>query len=249
MRATSVALAAACLGVISAPAFAHFKLTSPSSATEQDGLTGDPQKSAPCGLSNDPNKADESTPTNVVSTLKAGSMVSITLTETITHPGHYRVALAQDPSGLPADPLVTPGGSPSSPCGTTIIDANPVLPLLADGQLKHTTSFGGKPQTIQVQLPPGMTCTNCVLQVVQFMSAHPLNNPGGCFYHHCARVNVTADGPQDAGVIAGDDAGTNPGGGGGGGCCDGAGHAGTSAFGVALVALVLAGQARRRRRG
>jgi MYXO-CTERM domain-containing protein len=36
----------------------------------------------------------------------------------------------------------------------------------------------------------GFTCQNCTLQVFQWMSNHGLNNPGGCFYHHCAAVNI-----------------------------------------------------------
>src|SRR5262249_21201381 len=98
---------------------------------------------------------------------------------------------------------------------------------------------------MQVKLPDGMLCTNCVLQVEQFMSNHGKNNPGGCFYHHCAIVNITADGPQDAGVaMGGDDAGTTPPSSSGGGVRtsgDGAG------FGrLLLVAAVAVGMARRR---
>src|SRR5206468_10473797 len=93
-------------------------------------------------------------------------------------------------------------------CGSVPVDANPTLPVLADGLFTHTASFNGRQQTAQVHLPPGMTCTNCVLQVIEFMSDHGLNNPGGCFYHHCSIGHITANGP-DAGVsTGGDDAGT-----------------------------------------
>jgi MYXO-CTERM domain-containing protein len=45
-----------------------------------------------------------------------------------------------------------------------------------------------------------MTCaSNCVLQVAEFMSDHGLNNPGGCFYHHCANITIQAGG-TDAGA-------------------------------------------------
>jgi hypothetical protein len=241
MSGTRTVLVAACLAVLSMPAYAHFKLNAPTSRSQQD-LIGSPQKSAPCGITDSPNVPDQSTPTNVVSTLKAGSTVTISIDETVFHPGHYRVALAQDIASLPADPPVTAG---STACGSTTINASPTLPLLGDGLLKHTSKFSGT-QTMQVQLPPGMTCTNCVLQVVQFMSNHGLNNPGGCFYHHCAIVNVTNEGPQDAGVVNPDADTVNPPGGGGGGCCSADGSARGS---VLLAAAVLAFLVRRVRRG
>ncbi|MEO8706227.1 MAG: SCE4755 family polysaccharide monooxygenase-like protein, partial [Kofleriaceae bacterium] len=208
--------------LVSSTASAHFKLNAPASRSQQDGLGG-PQKSAPCGLSDDSATADDSTPTNIVTPLMTGSMITVSINETIFHPGHYRVAIAQDIAGLPADPPVTAGGSPSTACGSTIITASPTMPLLADGELLHTSSFGAATtKTFQVQLPPGFTCTNCVLQVVQFMSNHVLNNPGGCFYHHCSVVTISDDAPAqpDAGATSGDDAGT-PGDDDGvsGGCC------------------------------
>jgi len=83
-----------------------------------------------------------------------------------------------------------------------------------------------------VTLPSNVRCTNCTLQVFQFMSQHALNVPGGCFYHHCATINVVA---PDAGVMP-VDAGTTGGGSAGGGMAStGGGMAstggGTSAFG------------------
>jgi hypothetical protein len=225
---------------------AHFLLNAPPSATEQDEF-GSPQKSAPCGLTDSPTNPDQSTPTGVVTTVRTGSTLTVRIRETIFHPGHYRVALAPTMAGLPANPTVTPG---ATPCGSTTIDATPDFPVLADGQLVHTSSFGSQERSFDVQLPAGMTCTNCVLQVTQFMSNHDINNPGGCYYHHCATVTITADAPMP-------DAGDGPGGGGddGGGCCGasrgaGAGAgAGAAAALAAMVLAVVALRGRRRRRG
>jgi hypothetical protein len=75
----------------------------------------------------------------------------------------------------------------------------PVFPVLADGVLVHTAPFSG-PQSFDVQLPAGMTCDHCTLQIIQFMSNHVLNNPGGCFYHHCATVNIQDVVVVDAGM-------------------------------------------------
>lgn len=231
-------LVASCI-VAAAPADAHFKLDSPASRSQQDGLGG-PQKSSPCGESDVTQGSDDSTPTNIVVELKAGGTVTVSITEMITHPGHYRVALAPDMASLPPEPTVTPGSGFA--CGSVPIDANPQPPVLADGLFVHTSSFNGVQQTAQVQLPAGMTCTNCVLQVIEFMGDHGLNTPGGCFYHHCSIVNITTAGP-DAGVSPAGDAGTTGGPGHAGGGCDVHGRPSS-----ALLALVVAASLIMRRR-
>jgi hypothetical protein len=201
---------------------AHFVLMTPQSWAQQDGY-GLPEKSAPCG------QADPGTtavPTNAVTGYKIGDTITITVNEAIFHPGHYRVALATDMASLPAEPAVTVG---STPCGSAAIESPATFPVLADDMLDHTAPFSAA-QSFQVQLPAGMMCSHCVLQVIEFMSDHPLNNPGGCFYHHCANVAITAQG-GDAGVTPPD----APVGGGGH-------HSGCSAAGgggLGLVVLVL----------
>lgn len=228
------------LGILlgtSSVAEAHFILNTPASATQQDEF-GTPQKSAPCGLSDTAGVPDESVPTGMVTMVRTGATLTISVRETIFHPGHFRVALARDRASLPADPPVAPGST--SPCGSTTINPAPTLPVLADGQLVHTSGLGNRDVTFDVQLPAGMTCNNCVLQVTQFMSNHALNNPGGCFYHHCATITIADDAPAP-------DAGTDPGGGDvEGGCCGTTRSAPASA---ALAALVLLFVAARRRRG
>jgi MYXO-CTERM domain-containing protein len=81
-----------------------------------------------------------------------------------------------------------------------------VYPVLADNVFEHTSPFTA-PQSVQIKLPEGVTCTHCVLQVIEFMADHGLNNPGGCFYHHCADISISADGGLD------DDGGAPPDGG------------------------------------
>ncbi len=87
------------------PAAAHFKLNSPASRTVQD-TSGSPQKSSPCGLSDTSATADNSTPTNAVTMVQTGSKLTVSINETIFHPGHYRVAIAQTMADLPVDPPV-----------------------------------------------------------------------------------------------------------------------------------------------
>ncbi len=181
-------------GLVAPSSFAHFQLKAPASWWSQDGL-GSPQKAPPCG------SEGGGSATNAVTTVQAGSTVTINIVETIFHPGHYRVVLGLNGQGdLPADPPVTSG---TTDCESTVIQQNPTFPLLADGKLVHTSAFSGA-QSFQVTIPPNVTCTNCVLQVAQFMSNHGFNNPGGCFYHHCAVLNVVSG---DGGVTPTTDAG------------------------------------------
>ena len=184
--------AAALFGIVSFadPAAAHFTLMEPASWNSQDAF-GNPQKLGPCG------SEAGGTPTGIVTAYQTGQTITVTIHETIFHPGHYRISLAlHDRSELPAEPTVTPGSS--TPCGTVPIQNPPVFPVLADGLFVHTAPMSG-PQTFQVPLPAGMTCTHCTLQVLEFMSQHPLNNPGGCFYHHCADISIQDVVVSDAG--------------------------------------------------
>jgi MYXO-CTERM domain-containing protein len=182
---------------------AHFVLTSPAASTEQNAL-GDPQKAPPCGDDN-----GSAVATGIVTTYQAGQTITVTIDETIFHPGHYRIALAvNDPSELPPEPIVTPG---ATACGSAPIDPAPVFPVLADGVFQHETAFT-EPQSIEITLPDDVTCTHCTLQIIQFMSNHALNNPGGCYYHHCAEIALE-EGPVAATSTSGDDAGSSDGGG------------------------------------
>lgn len=200
-------------------ASAHFHLDQPPAEYTQTSL-GDPQKSGPCGP-----VAEGGTETNMITSVMTGTSFTLTITETVTHPGHYRVAIAQTESDLPPEPAVTPG---TTACGSVPIDASPALPVLADGVFVHTKAFGG-PQSTQIQLPAGMTCTNCVVQVLEFMS----NHTAPCFYHHCAIVNVTDHPGADAGV-------DNP-----GGSDDGSCSSTRSASPLVLVALLAVCRRRR----
>jgi MYXO-CTERM domain-containing protein len=214
--------------LVPASANAHFVLQAPPAMYQQNGV-GDPQKSAPCGQA-DPMAT--AMPSNMITSFKAGETITITINETVTHPGHYRVALAEDDMmDLPADPEVTKG---TTACGTAAIMDPPVYPVLADGQLKHEKAFSGA-QSIMVKLPDDVTCEKCVLQVIEFMSSHGLNNPGGCFYHHCANIKITADGAGGSGGASG--GGPSKGGSGGvpasgGGGAGGSGGSGGTAAGA-----------------
>jgi hypothetical protein len=219
----ALAIAAACF-LVPASARAHFILQAPASWADQDS-SGLPQKSAPCGQA-DPGLT--ANPTGIVTPFAPGGTVTVTINETVTHPGHYRVALSTTgQSGLPADPTVTAVGTDQ--CGMAAVENPPVFPVLADGMLMHTAAFSG-PQSFTVTLPSDVTCTsNCVLQVIEHMSSHG----APCFYHHCADITIQAGGGGDAGPV---DGGTPPSG--SSGCALGGTR--TSAVGVLLMFGLLA---------
>jgi MYXO-CTERM domain-containing protein len=172
-----VSLAAAgAVCLVQGSSSAHFRLDAPP-ADHAQNAQGDPQKAEPCG--------GGTTPTGMVTAVQSGQTITINLEETIFHPGHYRVAIAQDPSQLPAVPDVTPG---ATDCGSVEIVDPPALPILADGMLLHDAPFSGA-QSFDVTLPEDFTCDNCTLQVVQFMS----NHGAPCFYYHCATVTVQSE--------------------------------------------------------
>jgi hypothetical protein len=167
---------------------AHFKLLEPASWIAENER-GDPQKSAPCGA--DP-KAEMS---KAVTPVKGGSLLHLKVTETIYHPGHYRVALAVNSRDeLPPDPMTFERTTEKGPRSVwAAIQSPPQLPVIADGLFQHYTR-PASPQTYEadVQLP-NIACPKCTLQVIQFMADHAYNQPGGYSYHHCADLQITAD--------------------------------------------------------
>lgn len=170
-----------------APSAAHFVLEAPPAVFEQNGV-GDPQLTGPCGDSG------AAVATGIVTPFASGETIDITINETITHPGHYRVAIALDGAELPPPPLVTPASG--GLCGTAVIQDPPVFPILADGVLEHTTALGA-PQTFSVTLPD-VTCERCTLQVIEFAS----HRDPPCFHYHCAEIRLPEPGAAAGGAAA-----------------------------------------------
>ncbi len=180
-------LAIGAAALTTSDAQAHFRLEAPAVMTEQNNL-GDPQKAYACG-----GGADAAL-TGDVTAYTAGDTITITIDETIYHPGHYRVALATgDVSELPPSPVVTP--TDQDDCAMTEIMNPPVYPVLADGMLLHDSAFDG-PQSFEVTLPEDVSCENCTLQILEFMSMHG----APCFYYHCATISIA---PSEGGDTSG----------------------------------------------
>ena len=190
-----ILLAAIAFAVFGTAARAHFVLVSPAASLVQNRL-GDPQKVAPCGgVSANPGRgtpANPGVPSGAITEIKGGTMFHLLVQETVFHPGHYRVALARTAAELPRDPMVTTKDTERGPWSVSAeIQNPPVAPVLVDGLFAHTERPAG---LVEADIPiPNITCTNCVLQVIQFMADHGKNPDGDYSYHHCAAVNITAD--------------------------------------------------------
>ena len=174
---------------------AHFVLVSPAANSVQNKL-GDPQKMGPCGgVSANPARgtpANLGVPSGAITEMKGGTNFHLLLSETVFHPGHYRVALARTASELPADPKVTTRDTEKGPWSVSAeIQNPPVAPVLADGLFAHTERPTGLMET-DIAIP-NINCKSCILQVIQFMAEHAKNADGDYSYHHCATVNITAD--------------------------------------------------------
>jgi hypothetical protein len=184
-------LVACALAAMPAVAQAHFKLLEPASWIVEDARLGDPQKAAPCGGTN----TDQGTPSNIVTKATGGQKVHVKVTETIYHPGHYRIALAVNGHDeLPADEDVQTKEGPRGPQSVSATIMSPVkAPILVDGLWVHTEK-PATPATYEtdVQLP-NISCPKCTLQITEFMAEHGYNMPGGYIYHHCAEFQITAD--------------------------------------------------------
>ena len=96
-------------------ASAHFKLAEPASWITENDL-GDPQKLGPCGGTS----ANAGTVTNAVTKVQGGQKLHLKWTETVYHPGHYRIALSVNSRAeLPADPPVQTKDSDKGPQSVT----------------------------------------------------------------------------------------------------------------------------------
>jgi len=209
MRVSAVAVGLS-MSLAATAANAHFRLDAPASATVQNPRSGDPQK--PDDLQDG---CPAGTATGDVTVVAAGSNVKVKIDETVSHPGHYRVSLAARESEFSYPQTVTGGNA----CISTSIASPPTLPVLADGLFVHTdanlTTFcnGGKTCETEITVPASTAPGNYILQVVQWMLGHGTGaDATGCFYAHCANLQVVAQGTPipDGGTITVDAGATPP---------------------------------------
>ena len=208
------------MGLLGAsPALAHVDLLEPEArahgtaagATADDVNTN--QKTAPCGQVTNGR-------TDRVTTYAPGQTITLRVAEETPHESYIRVSLNLDGDAFPLRPVV------STPAETEEVARAAEEALGGDTLLRvfrETNNTANFVHEIEVTLPT-QTCTNCTLQVIQFM--YGAANP---FYFQCADLVISGDavvgGGSDAGagpVPATADAGAAPQGAGGSGPAPGA---------------------------
>ncbi|MDC0671864.1 SCE4755 family polysaccharide monooxygenase-like protein [Nannocystis radixulma] len=224
-------LAFAGVALVAPAAGAHIALSSPLPRHVE-------QKVGPCGLGPDDVRGAE------VATFQGGETIVVRWTETVDHPGHFRLSF--DPEGH--DDF----GDPS---GYDDFYSNPAV--LVD----EIADKSGSQQTYEQEVTlPLMSCDSCTLQLIQVMTDKPPFEVGtNDLYYQCADIKLEGVAATD-GDSSGDSQPTSGGGSGEdpaetsdgelgpadeGGCgCRSDGASG-SGLGLLLVMMV----ARRRRRG
>jgi MYXO-CTERM domain-containing protein len=160
--------------LLARPASAHFHLDGPVDWLATDAQ-GDPQKAGPCG-------STTGAKSNKITKVAPGSKLKILWTETIPHPGHYRISLNKDRTKfVDAVPVVEGNDCKSAPIG------EPNAVILADGVEVHGDVPTGTKFEHEITLP-AEPCDDCTIQIVQFMSDHA----PPCFYYHCANIKIDA---------------------------------------------------------
>ena len=193
--AAAAALAAAC--ATPAAVQAHFVLQAPASWIQENAI-GDPQKLGPCGgVTGDPG-----TRTGAVTDVVGGSVLHVSIHQTVYHPGHFRIALAVlDRAELPADPEAVTRPGPHGPISVSgRVDPHPSPPVLVDNLWEQHQPVSNRLSATDLRLP-NIDCAHCTLQIIQFMEEHDENKDGRFTYHHCADLRITSDPtlPIDAG--------------------------------------------------
>ncbi len=155
-------------------------------------------KTDPCG-------GPEARGSGMIYTYKPGETINITIKETISHPGYFRIAFDDDGD----DGFVTPSGTigEMGDCGL-VTDAcgpgkedycNNETVLLDHLNLHAAAPFGTtKDWTFSVTLP-NVECANCTLQIIQMMNdlgIHGPTYPDSDIYYQCIDLVLSPSAPD-----------------------------------------------------
>lgn len=154
-------LAFAPLALAAAPAAAHITLMDPPPRTAS-------QKAGPCGAGPDDMRGD------VVTVFQGGQTITLKWTETVNHPGHYRISFDDDGQDDFADPAAFDDYYSNDAV---------LLDQIADENGQNVM------YEAQVTLPE-MSCDNCTLQLVQMMTDKPPYGDGNDLYYQCADIVI-----------------------------------------------------------
>lgn len=207
---SSVILAMSLLG-ITRPAAAHISLEE--GGTHRSRYGDGEIKAGPCG------RAGGTRGTNVY-TYAPGQKITVSVIESIPHPGYFRFAFDDDgddafiePQSIkPIDPNRKCPNGPTDRCGASDFYNSPAVLPGMDNLNPHLTAALGTKYTWEVTLP-NVECSNCTLQLIQVMEddlAHgPYDPTPGVgvedIYHQC--IDIVLKRPTDAGAGGTNDVG------------------------------------------
>jgi MYXO-CTERM domain-containing protein len=200
-------------------------------------------KGGPCGRLNGARGPN-------VYTYAPGQKITVSVIESIPHPGYFRIAFDNDgddafvtPRSIkPLDPNRKCPNDPTDQCGMSDFYNSPAVLPGMDNLNPHLTARFGTKYTWEVTLPD-VECTHCTLQVLQVMEDDLTHGPYDTrpgvgvedVYFQC--IDLVLKRSNDAGTGDGTDAGTTdagtPPGDSGGTGTGGAGGAGGSGGGTA----------------
>jgi len=207
----SVAFATSVLAIVE-PAAAHISLEG---AGTHKSRYGDVElKAGPCG------KAGGTRGTNVY-TYAPGQKITVSVLETIPHPGYFRFAFDDDgddafiePASIkPIDPNRRCPNGPTDRCGASDFYNSPAVLPGMDNLNPHLTAAPGTKYTWEVLLPD-VECNSCTLQLIQIMEDDLTHGPYdptpgvgvADIYHQC--IDIVLKRPADAGTDGTNDAGS-----------------------------------------
>jgi MYXO-CTERM domain-containing protein len=160
-RLTISVFAFACSMLVADTAAAHIQMQYPTPRYPD-------QKAGPCG------KGAGDAPTANINTFQGGETIMVRWTETVQHPGHFRISF--DPEGQ---------NDFGDPAAYDDFYANPAV--LVDEIADKVENQAMYEQEITF---PEMSCDTCTLQLLQVMTDKPPFGPGGGsdFYYQCADI-------------------------------------------------------------
>src|SRR5664279_2081580 len=162
------------LASLASGAWAHISLDAPPSryfdpSTQVSLQDSAHLKNAPCGAVGSTRATDPA----LITTFQPGQTITVHWHETVAHPGFFRIAFSADGTTFPAASVTPQTVAP---------------PLLVDGIAKIS---GQTSYTYDVTLP-NVTCDQCAIQVLQFMSDHYAAMDNSYFYYQCADLILAA---------------------------------------------------------
>jgi MYXO-CTERM domain-containing protein len=194
---------------LAVPASAHISLEQ--AGTHKSRYGDGELKDGPCG------RKGGVRGTNVY-TYAPGQKITISVLETIVHPGYFRIAFDDDgddafiePASIkPVDPARKCPSGAGDHCGMSDFYNSPAVLPNMDNLNPHITAASGMKYTWEVTLP-NVECTNCTLQLIQVMEDDAFHGPYDPtpgvgvedIYHQCIDIVLkrSADGgtgPSDA---------------------------------------------------